>query len=269
MSAASIRPRLPAASPARSEIQRGAPGDPSHDGAPDEQQGHVDSGRDPERGADLIDVDQREGDHGRGGQRGLDHRPLVLDPLGHVGAGHGHAVLGAAREHVRPRVGEGEDERRHEQRRDHDRRALGARQRGDDRRGEHGAVERRGKVLPREQGPQPTSAHARILSLRGSSSVVVLLALAIIGLFFLPDPWRVVASSSRALIEVAEVFLWIKFLRRYRVTTGAEGMIGERAEVIGPLDPRAAFACAGRSGTRARARRSRTVARSGSRRSTA
>ncbi len=38
-------------------------------------------------------------------------------------------------------------------------------------------------------------------------------------------------------IEVAEVFLWIKFLRRYRVTTGAEGMLGERAEAIGSLDP--------------------------------
>ena len=37
-----------------------------------------------------------------------------------------------------------------------------------------------------------------------------------------------------ALIEVGEVFLWIRFLRRYRVTTGAEGMVGERAEVIGP-----------------------------------
>ena len=35
-----------------------------------------------------------------------------------------------------------------------------------------------------------------------------------------------------ALIEVAEVAFWLRFLRRYRVQTGAEGMLGERAEMI-------------------------------------
>lgn len=65
----------------------------------------------------------------------------------------------------------------------------------------------------------------------------MILTLAIIGLFFIPDPWRVVILVIAAMIEVAEVFLWIKFLRRYRVTTGAEGMIGERAEAMDPLDP--------------------------------
>jgi membrane protein implicated in regulation of membrane protease activity len=62
----------------------------------------------------------------------------------------------------------------------------------------------------------------------------VILALAIAGMFVLPDPWRVVVLVCAALIEVGEVFFWIRFLRRYRVTTGAEGMVGERAEVIGP-----------------------------------
>jgi membrane protein implicated in regulation of membrane protease activity len=62
----------------------------------------------------------------------------------------------------------------------------------------------------------------------------VILALAIVGLFVLPDPWRIVILFCALLIEVGEVFLWIRFLRRYRVTTGAEGMVGERAEVIGP-----------------------------------
>ena len=62
----------------------------------------------------------------------------------------------------------------------------------------------------------------------------MILTLAIIGLFVLPDPWRVVVVVCAALIEVGEVFFWIRFLRRYKVTTGAEGMIGERAEVIGP-----------------------------------
>jgi membrane-bound serine protease (ClpP class) len=65
----------------------------------------------------------------------------------------------------------------------------------------------------------------------------VLLTLAIIGLFVLPDPWRVVFVVAAAFIEVGEVYLWIRFLRRYRVTTGAEGMLGERAEVIDACEP--------------------------------
>ena len=62
----------------------------------------------------------------------------------------------------------------------------------------------------------------------------MILTAAIIGLFVLPDPWRIVFLVLAALIEIAEVYFWIHFLRRYRVTTGVEGMIGERAEVIGP-----------------------------------
>jgi membrane-bound serine protease (ClpP class) len=62
----------------------------------------------------------------------------------------------------------------------------------------------------------------------------MLLLLGIIGLFFIPEPWNVVVVCVAALVEVGEVFAWIKFLRRYRVQTGAEGMVGERGEVIGP-----------------------------------
>jgi membrane-bound serine protease (ClpP class) len=63
------------------------------------------------------------------------------------------------------------------------------------------------------------------------------LALAIAGLFFLPDPWRIVFLVVALFVEVGEIFLWIKFLRRYRVTTGSEGMLGERAQAISALDP--------------------------------
>jgi membrane-bound serine protease (ClpP class) len=62
----------------------------------------------------------------------------------------------------------------------------------------------------------------------------MLLILGIAGLFLLPDPWNVIVVCVAALIEVGEVFFWIRFLRRYRVQTGAEGLIGERGEVIGP-----------------------------------
>jgi membrane-bound serine protease (ClpP class) len=62
----------------------------------------------------------------------------------------------------------------------------------------------------------------------------MLLVLGIVGLFVLPDPWNVVVVCLAALVEVGEVFVWIKFLRRYRISTGAEGLVGARAEVIGP-----------------------------------
>jgi membrane-bound serine protease (ClpP class) len=65
----------------------------------------------------------------------------------------------------------------------------------------------------------------------------MLLALAIAGLFFIPDPWRVVILGVAAVVEVAEIYLWIRFLRRYRVTTGAEGMVGEHGQVIAACDP--------------------------------
>ncbi len=58
------------------------------------------------------------------------------------------------------------------------------------------------------------------------------LALAIAGLFVLPDPWRLIFLCVALIVEVGEVFAWIRFLRRYRVTTGAEGLIGEPAEVV-------------------------------------
>src|ERR671914_796325 len=60
----------------------------------------------------------------------------------------------------------------------------------------------------------------------------MLLALAIVGLFVLPEPWGLILLPVAAVIEVGELYFWIRFLRRYRVTTGAEGLVGERAEVI-------------------------------------
>jgi membrane-bound serine protease (ClpP class) len=65
----------------------------------------------------------------------------------------------------------------------------------------------------------------------------VFLTLAIVGLFVLPDPWRVVLLAVALVVEVGEVWFWIRFLRRYRVTTGAEGMVGERGEAIEGCDP--------------------------------
>jgi membrane-bound serine protease (ClpP class) len=65
----------------------------------------------------------------------------------------------------------------------------------------------------------------------------VLLIAAFVSLFFLPEPWGYVAVGVAAVVEVGEIYLWIRFLRRYRVTTGAEGLVGERAEVVEACTP--------------------------------
>ena len=65
----------------------------------------------------------------------------------------------------------------------------------------------------------------------------MLLIASIVGLFVLPGPWNVIGVCVAAVVEVGELLLWKRFLGRYRVQGGAEGMIGERAEVIEACDP--------------------------------
>jgi membrane protein implicated in regulation of membrane protease activity len=65
-----------------------------------------------------------------------------------------------------------------------------------------------------------------------------LLAMIALALFVLP-PWLGLAAVVIGIaVEVAEVGFWIRFLRRYRVRTGAEGLIGETAVVVEACDPR-------------------------------
>lgn len=65
----------------------------------------------------------------------------------------------------------------------------------------------------------------------------MLVVLALIGLFFLPTPWSVLALIAAAVVEVLEVAFWIRFLRRYRIRTGVEAMVGRSAEVVESCDP--------------------------------
>jgi membrane-bound serine protease (ClpP class) len=66
---------------------------------------------------------------------------------------------------------------------------------------------------------------------------MLLIAATIAAVLWLAEPWGIVAIAGAAMLEVAELYFWIRFLRRYRVTTGAEGLVGERAEVVEALDP--------------------------------
>ena len=59
-----------------------------------------------------------------------------------------------------------------------------------------------------------------------------------IALFLLPPGWGVAAVALGIVVEVAEVGFWIRFLRRYRIATGVEALVGSTAEVIEACDPR-------------------------------
>jgi membrane-bound serine protease (ClpP class) len=66
----------------------------------------------------------------------------------------------------------------------------------------------------------------------------VLLAGAIIlALFVLSPALGIAVVAVAAVVEVAELLFWRRFLRRYRVSTGAEGLVGERVEVVEACDP--------------------------------
>src|SRR5262245_4943626 len=65
-----------------------------------------------------------------------------------------------------------------------------------------------------------------------------LVAMIGLALFVLP-PWAgLVAVSVGIAVEVAEVGFWVRFLKRYRVRTGVEGLVGTRGEVVERCDPR-------------------------------
>ena len=53
----------------------------------------------------------------------------------------------------------------------------------------------------------------------------------------LDPPLGVIALVAGLALEVAEAIFWTRYLRRIRVRTGAEGLVGERAEVIEECRP--------------------------------
>jgi membrane protein implicated in regulation of membrane protease activity len=65
-----------------------------------------------------------------------------------------------------------------------------------------------------------------------------LIAMLALAFFLLPAGWGIAAVTLGIAVEVAEVGFWIRFLRRYRVVTGAEGLAGSTAEVIEACNPR-------------------------------
>jgi membrane-bound serine protease (ClpP class) len=66
----------------------------------------------------------------------------------------------------------------------------------------------------------------------------MLLAIAILLAVFVVSP-KIGAAvvALAAVVEVGEFLFWRRFLRRYRVMTGSEAMVGQTAEVVEACDP--------------------------------
>lgn len=66
--------------------------------------------------------------------------------------------------------------------------------------------------------------------------MLILIAIALL-VFVLPPAIGVGVLVLAIAFELAELTFWRRLLGRYRVVTGAEGLVGERAEVIERCDP--------------------------------
>jgi membrane-bound serine protease (ClpP class) len=67
---------------------------------------------------------------------------------------------------------------------------------------------------------------------------MLLVGAIVLAVLVLPPGWGIAAVTLGIAVEVAEVGFWIRFLRRYRIVTGVEGLVGSKAEVIEACDPR-------------------------------
>lgn len=71
--------------------------------------------------------------------------------------------------------------------------------------------------------------------------MVLLLAILLVVLASVPSPWNVVVLAVACVLEVVEIALLRRWSRRLdagtKQTTGAEGLIGEQAQVVQPCRP--------------------------------
>jgi membrane-bound serine protease (ClpP class) len=65
----------------------------------------------------------------------------------------------------------------------------------------------------------------------------VTLIIAILLSFLVPWPWKLLVLIGGVLLEIGEVIWGLRLARRWRPRTGAEAMIGMRAEVVEPCRP--------------------------------
>jgi membrane-bound serine protease (ClpP class) len=63
------------------------------------------------------------------------------------------------------------------------------------------------------------------------------LALALLLFIVLPSPWNAIGGLASLALGILEVAYWQRRVRRQKVQTGVENLIGATAEVTDPLDP--------------------------------
>jgi membrane-bound serine protease (ClpP class) len=59
----------------------------------------------------------------------------------------------------------------------------------------------------------------------------------ILAILFVPWPWSLLVVFGGVIIEVGEVVWGLRLARRWKPKTGAEAMIGEKAEVVARCGP--------------------------------
>jgi membrane-bound serine protease (ClpP class) len=59
----------------------------------------------------------------------------------------------------------------------------------------------------------------------------------LIALLVLGTPWGLVILLAAFCLEVVEYFAWKRFLRRYRLRSGPETLVGRTAPVVDDIDP--------------------------------
>ena len=65
----------------------------------------------------------------------------------------------------------------------------------------------------------------------------MLILIALVILVVAPEPWGLVALAAALVLEIVELALWKRFLRRYRLRSGPETLIGALVTVVEPCDP--------------------------------
>lgn len=65
----------------------------------------------------------------------------------------------------------------------------------------------------------------------------MLLLLGLIALILFGLPWGLVALFAALCLEVLEYFAWQRFLRRYRLRSGPETIVGRSATVVDECAP--------------------------------
>ena len=63
------------------------------------------------------------------------------------------------------------------------------------------------------------------------------LLLALLLLVFVPSPWNLAAALVSALLGAAEVLFWERRMRKRKVRTGIDELVGATGQVTAPLDP--------------------------------